>query len=75
MEELNRLLLQVPDCYTDFVYGITGIARDYPDRLNDIKQFIKNNPDASTSDIGLWIMKEVRGLDPDNPPKMIIEDD
>lgn len=75
MEELNQLLLKVPDCYTDFVYGIMGIARDYPNRLYDIKQFIKDNPEAGTSDIGLWIMKEIRGLDPDNPPKMLIEDD
>ena len=75
MEELNQLLTQVSDSYSDFVYGIMGIARDYPKRLDDIKQFIKDNPEASTSDIGMWTMKEIRGIDPDNPPPLILTDD
>lgn len=75
MEELKQLLSQVPDSYSDFVYGIMGIARDFPKRLDDIKQFIKDNPEAATSDIGMWTMKEIRGIDPDNPPPLILTDD
>ena len=75
MEELKQLLKQVSDSYSDFVHGIMGIARDYPKRLDDIKQFIKDNPSASTSDIGIWTMKEIRGIDPDNPPPLILTDD
>lgn len=75
MEELKQLLWQVSDSYSDFVYGIMGIARDYPKRLDDIKQFIKDNPEASSSDIGMWTMEEIRGIDPDNPPPLILTDD
>lgn len=75
MEELKQLLLQVSDSYSDFVYGIMGIARDFPEWLDDIKQFIKDNPEATTSDIGMWTMTEIRGIDPDDPPKLILTDD
>ena len=75
MDELKELLLRVPDSYSDFVYGIMGIARDYPKRLDDIKQYIRNNPGADSSDIGTWTMTEIRGIDPDNPPKLILTDD
>lgn len=75
MDELKQLLLQVSDSYSDFVHGVMLDARDYPDRLDDIIQFIKDNPDATSSDIGLWTMTEIDGIDPDNPPKLILTDD
>ena len=75
MDELEQLLLQVSDSYYGFVRGIMGNARDYPKRLNDIIQFIKDNPQATTSDIGKWVMQNVRGIDLDNPPELILVDD
>lgn len=75
MDELKELLLQVSDCYSDFVYGVMADVRDNPDRLNDIIQFIKDNPEATTSDIIGWTMVEIDGIDPDNPPKLILTDD
>lgn len=75
MEELRQLLLQVSDSYSDFVRGVMLDARDNPDRLDDIIQFIKDNPEATTSDIIGWTMVEIDGIDPDNPPPLILTDD
>ena len=75
MEELRQLLLQVSDSYSDFVHGVMLDARDNPDRLDDIIQFIKDNPEATTSDIIGWTMVEIDGIDPDNPPPLILTDD
>lgn len=75
MEELKQLLLKVSDSYTDFVIGVKADVRDNPDRLNDIIQFIKDNPEATTSDIIGWTMVEIDGIDPDNPPSLILTDD
>ena len=50
-------------------------ARENPDRLDDIIQFIKDNPEATTSDIIGWTMVEIDGIDPDNPPPLILTDD
>ena len=75
MDELKQLLLQVSDSYSDFVHGVMLDARDYPDRLNDIIQFIKDNSEATSSDILEWIWINIYGIDPDNPPKLILTDD
>lgn len=75
MDELEQLLLQVSDSYYGFVRGILGSARDYPERLKDIIQFIKDNPQATTSDIGKWVITNVEGIDLDNPPELILVDD
>ncbi len=75
MEELKQLLLKVSDSYTDFVIGVMADVRDNPDRLNDIIQFIKGNPEATSSDIIRWTMVEIDGIDPDNPPPLILTDD
>lgn len=75
MEELRQLLLQVSDSYSDFVLGVMLDARENPDRLDDIIKFIKDNPEATTSDIIGWTMVEIDGIDPDNPPPLILTDD
>lgn len=75
MEELKELLLNVSDSYFDFVCGIMAIARDYPERMNDIIQFLKENPQATTSEVGEWTMVNIRDIDPDNPPNIVVDDD
>lgn len=76
MEELKQLLLQVSDCYPDFVSGVLAEARDYPEKLDDLKQYIKDNPEADTSDIGAWTLVNIQGMDLDNPvPLEIVDDD
>ena len=75
MEELRQLLLNVPDSYSDFVTGVMLDIRDHPSRLEDIIQFIKDNPNSTSSDIGMWTMVEIDGIGPDNPPPLILTDD
>lgn len=75
MEELKQLLLRVSDCYSDFVCGVMAEARDYPEHLDDLIKFIKENPQATTSDIGMWTMTNLEGIDLNNPPELILVDD
>ena len=75
MEELKQLLLQVPHSYSDFVRGVLLDIRDNPDRLDDIVRFIKDNPEATSSDIVRWTMVEIDHINPDNPPPLILTDD
>lgn len=62
MEELKYLLDKVSDSYTDFVVGIIGDIRDNPEKLDELKNFIKNNPEATSSDIIKWTMDNVSDL-------------
>lgn len=75
MEKLELLLSGVSDSYSDFVSRVKICARDNPDRVSDIIQHIENNPEATTSDILEWIWREIDGIDPDNPPRLILTDD
>lgn len=75
MEELRRLLLQVSDSYSDFVIGVMAEARYCPQKLGDLIQYIMDNPEATSSDIGKWTMINIEGIDPENPPPMEIVDD
>ena len=75
MEELRQLLLQVSDSYTDFVYGVMAVARDFPERLNDIIDYLKEHSDTNTSDFLGWLWTEVEGIDLDNPVLLEIVDD
>ena len=75
MEKLKLLLSGVSDSYSDFVSRVKICARDNPNRVSDIIQHIENNPEATTSDILEWIWREIDGIDPDNPPRLILTDD
>lgn len=75
MNELEQLLLQVPDSYDDFVIGVQVIARNFTDRFDDIVNFLKEHRDMGTSDILKWIFTEIEGVDLDNPPELILVDD
>ena len=75
MEELKKLLENVSDTYSDFVHSIMLDARDYPEKIDEIKDFIKGNPSATTSDILEWSTTYIHGIDLDNPPELILTDD
>lgn len=75
MDKLELLLYGVSDSYSDFVSRVKICARDNPNRLDDIIQYIKGNPEATTSDILKWIWTEIDGIDLNNPPKLILTDD
>ena len=75
MDKLELLLYGVSDSYSDFVSRVKICARDNPNRLDDIIQYIKGNPEATTSDILKWIWTEIDGIDLNNPPKLILTDE
>ena len=75
MEELRQLLLKVSDSYSDFVRGVMLDARNNPDKIDELVKYIKDNPEAASSDIVKWTMEEIDGIDPDNPPRLILTDD
>lgn len=75
MEELNQLLLDVPDSYFDFVIGMMAYARNNSDRLDEIVEYLKSHKDVTTSDFLEWIETDIEGLDPDNLPNIVVDDD
>lgn len=75
MEELKQLASEVPDSYYDFVVDILAVARDYPNRFDDIVNYLKEHKDMETSDILEWIFTEIEGIDLNNPPELILVDD
>ncbi len=75
MDELKQLALKVPDSYDGFVVDILAVARDYPDRFDDIVNYLKEHIDMNTSDILEWVFTEIEGIDLDNPPELILVDD
>lgn len=75
MDELKKLLEYVYDSYPDFVTGVMLEIKERPKRLDDLIAFIKSHPSASTSDIAEWTTINVLGIDPDNPPELILVDD
>ena len=75
MEELEILLKGVSDSYSDFVVGVMAEARSSPKKLDGLIAFIKNNPEATTSDIGEWTAINIQGIDLENPPELVLVDD
>lgn len=55
MEELRKLLENVSDTYEDFVDGMCLTLRDNPEYLEDVIQYIKDNPDKDSSDITRYL--------------------
>ncbi len=75
MEELKVLLENVSDSYYDFVLGMLQSAREHYDRIDEIIAYIKDNPEADTSDILGWTWSTMDGIDLDNPVSIVDEDD
>lgn len=75
MEELEILLKDISDSYSDFVVGVMAEARSSPEKLDELISFIKNNPEATTSDIGEWTAVNIQGIDLENPPELVLVDD
>lgn len=75
MEELKVLLENVSDSYYDFVQGMLLNAKEHYDRIDEIIAYIKDNPEADTSDILGWTLLTMDGIDIDNPVSIVDEDD
>lgn len=59
MEELKSLLINVTDSYYDFVVGMTSFAGKSDVRCEQLTTFIKDHPEAQTSDIIEYALKEM----------------
>lgn len=75
MEELKELLENVSDTYYDFVRGMLADAEENIDRLDEIIAYIKDNPEATTSDILGWTLETLYGFDLDNVESIVVDDD
>lgn len=75
MEELKILLEGVKDSYYDFVRGMMSEAEEYPERINEIITYIKENPEADTSDILGWTLETLDGIDLESPESIVVDDE
>lgn len=75
MEELKVLLENVSDSYYDFVRAMLQSAKEHYDRIDEIIAYIKDNPEADTSDILGWVSETFDGINFDNPVSIVDEDD
>jgi hypothetical protein len=57
MEELVKLLENVSDTYDDFVCGVRCSLKRHSEYLDDVIQYIKDNPDKDSSDITEYLEK------------------
>ncbi|MBP5262045.1 MAG: hypothetical protein J6Z43_07970 [Clostridiales bacterium] len=58
MEDLIRKLNNVNGTFQDFVIGVVLYAREDPSHIGLISDYIDNNPEASTSDILMFISQQ-----------------
>ena len=58
MNELKRMLNNVNDSYYDFVVAVLTYANKKESRTTSIKDFIANNPNATTSEILSFISEQ-----------------
>ena len=58
MEELLRMLNSVEDSYFDFVSGIAHYAEKKQSRVVMLIDYIKNHPDAKSSDIIKFVSEQ-----------------
>ncbi len=58
MEELSVKLNAIPDSYFGFVAGIMAYAKNNPNNLDKIIQFIDSKEDVTSSDVVEFVMKQ-----------------
>ncbi len=58
MNELKSLLIGVPNSYYDFVEGMLQIASKSDYAKNELIEFIKSNPTASSGEVILFATRK-----------------
>lgn len=64
MSEFKQLLESIPDSYLDFVNAGLREAQKNDKFITKVATFIKNNPQATTSDIIKYETEEIFGIKP-----------
>ena len=58
MNELYKMLNEIPDSYFSFVMGIISYAKRKPERVNRILQYLTEKSDLSSSDVVKFVMEQ-----------------
>ena len=58
MTELTEVLQNIDGSYTDFVNAMLFYAGKKPERLKNLLDFIKNNPNANSSDVVHFVSEQ-----------------
>ena len=58
MNELTKMLNNVSDSYYDFVIAALTYAKKKESRMKLLKNFLSNNPDATTSEVLSFISEQ-----------------
>lgn len=58
MKELIILLTSIEDSYSDFVFAMQNYAKKKPLRLEVLVNYIKNNPQANSSDVIKFVSEQ-----------------
>jgi hypothetical protein len=59
MSELKKLLLNVPDSYSDFVESLLDEARKSEKRKQGLIKYLKDNPEATTSEVLSYLVGDL----------------
>lgn len=58
MKELIQRLSAIPDTYDDFLLGVINYAKKDPSHIEILNDFMRNNPDATSSDVVYFIINQ-----------------
>ncbi len=55
MKELSEKLYDLPNVYEDFIYGTVDYAKEKPEHLDILLNYLRNNDNLTTSDVVYFI--------------------
>ena len=58
MMELIRQLVNIPDAYDKFIFGIIAYAKQDPSNVEKLKNYMKENDGLTTSDVVKLVMEQ-----------------
>ncbi len=58
MKELIDKLYALPNVYEDFIYGTVDYAKEKPEHLRLLLDYLRNNDNLTTSDVVYFIMTQ-----------------
>ena len=58
MKELLERLRAIPDAYNNFILGVISYAKKDPAHIAILNDYLKNNPNVSSSDVVYFIINQ-----------------